>query len=211
MLTPKGAQSAKFGKGRTWQRHIRIERLARLCAVGTYTNDEIAIAMGVTPQTVSNLKMTPEFRAKMIELTTGVISQFDKDLREVESNQIDELASMVPTALLVLRNSLLSKNQAIAFRAAEAVMDRNGALAKVSRVNVSHEDKPNRDRVNNTAADILALLGRVVGQEEGSNAEQLINSFTVSAAAASEQVKAMGENIDEATLAQLDSATEKVQ
>lgn len=207
ILTPKGMPSAKYSRGRTWKRHMRIEKIARLTISASFTNEQIAASMNVCPQTIVAIRQTPEFHAKMIELKTGVVSDLDLDMRLIEENQIDELAAMVPTALLVLRNSLLSSNPNIALKAAETVMDRDGALAKVSKVSVTHENKPDLSAINTTASSIMALLGRQVGNEnENAN---VASGFTVSASDASGQVKMMEDVIDELVLADIDLSKNK--
>ncbi len=89
--TPNGSPSAKKAPGRTWRRHIRIEKVARLCKDGIYSNQQIAAHLGVNVQTIVTIKTTKEFQAKMIELTTGVLSDYDQDLREIAENSREEL------------------------------------------------------------------------------------------------------------------------
>lgn len=214
--TPNGNSSAfhsrtAAGKGHSWKRHLRIERIARLVAAGQFKNEEIAMAVGVAPITVSQIRMTPEFRAKLIEVSTGVISQFDQDIRMMEENQIEELASMVPLALLGLRNAAMSRNPNVALKANLEILDRHGVLAKVSKVNVVHSEKPDMDRMNRSATNILAIFNRPVGGELEDGANDIMNSFTVSANDATQQVRAMGEIIDASTLENLDLTKEKVQ
>jgi hypothetical protein len=204
--TPKGNNSTKFGKGRTWKRHMRIEKIARLTVAGTFTNAQIANAMGIHVQTIIEIRRTPEFHSKMIELSTGVISEHDKDLREIEENQIAELSSMLPSALLVLRNSLLSTNPTIALRAATEIMDRDGKLAKVSKVNVHHDESPNLDNVNTISSNIMALLSQGANS---ANSVSILESFTVSAARAGEQIRVMSEDIDEKALKNIDMSNSK--
>lgn len=209
LKTPSGANSAKATAGRTWKRHLRMEKVVRLTALGLYSNEQIANSLGVVPQTIIAIRATPEFQAKMVEIATGVISEHDKELRENAENQRSELKSMVPTALLQLRSAALSRNENIALRASLEILDRDGTLAKVSKVSVEHKEKPDLDGINSTASSIMQLLAGVSG---GAISQiDAISAFTVSAASATQQVKEMSELVTEDVLANLDLSRTKPQ
>lgn len=203
-----GRVSAKVGIGRTYKRSIRIEQAARLASTGMYTNIQIAAHMGINVQTLVYLKNTPEFQSKLIELATGVISQFDKDLREdILNNGRDELRGMVPIALQGLRTALVSKNEQIKMRAIEQVLDREGTLSRVSRTSVSLETKPDLTQANSVGSDLLSLLQNAVPV---SGMDKQAPNFTMTAAQASAQATAMRDTIDNKTLEEIDLAGKPV-
>lgn len=143
----------------TWKRALKIERVARLVMDTTgYTNAQIANHLRCTEQTIILIKQQPEFHAKMLELSSGVLSEYDKDLRAEELNAREELKSMVPSALMVIRNALLSKNESIRLKASMEVMDREGHLAKVSKSSVSLDIKPDLNVDPQVQSNLLALL-----------------------------------------------------
>lgn len=206
ITTPTGKPSAKRANGRIWRRHIRIEKIAQLSKTGMFSNEQIAAHMGIDKQTVVVIKTTKEYQAKMIELTTGVISDLADDIRQLEINKAEELKAMVPSALLSLRQSLLSANEGIRLKAAVEVLDRDGQLAKVSKVNVKHEASVDYAQANAAAFNIMALLGRPVGNEVEAH---VVDGFTMKSADATQQVKNMAENIDADMLEKLDIKTPK--
>jgi hypothetical protein len=221
--TASGAGSAKFSRGHTWKRHLRIEGICRLeCQTvnGAHlSREEIALAMGISPVTLDFIRKTPEYHAKMIEVSTGQISHVDKQLRDIADNQRLELEAMVPQALLNLRTAMLSRNEVVKMKATMEVLDREGTLAKVSKMSVTHEVKPDLTGINATASTIMGLLNQrtIVVKDDGSvdsvqtAAESLINSFTVSASDASAQVREMNDAIDASTLENIDMSDKAVQ
>lgn len=209
ITTPAGAHSARFNKHQTWKRKIRIEKVARLSKDAIFSNEQIANHLGVHVQTIISIKATAEYQAKMMELVTGVMQTLDTDLETMKQQSMEELAAMLPTALFQLRSCLLSNNPNIKMKAIETVLDREGTLAKISKSTVKHEVGVDLAKTNATAIDIMALLGRPVGQEI--TEIDIAGGFTINAAAATAQVKNMSEAIDEKTLEALDLSNLKKQ
>jgi hypothetical protein len=204
--------SAKYAPGRTNKRHMRIEKAVRLEATGLYSNADIARHMGIHVQTLVMLKQTPEYKAKFIEVSTGVISQYDLDLRKTHENQREELADMVPMALMQLRKFALSANPSIALKANLEILDRDGNHSKVSRTSVTLEPTVDLAGVNAIGNNILNVLkgigqdpsaARVSGAVAGAEGS-VADGFTVSAKVANSQVNIMAETITEKTLEEID-------
>jgi hypothetical protein len=193
--------SAMHG-GMTWRRRIRIERAARLVAAGIWSHAQIAQQIGVDTMTLSNMKQTKQFQAAMIEIRTGVISQENLALARTLDAQKEELADMVPTALMRLRELALSSNPSIALRAVGEILDRDGNHSKVSRTSVTLEQHTDMSGANKTALDIMDVL-RSGGTSQFENNEAA-PEFTITAKAAQEQINLMAESINEKTLEAID-------
>ena len=138
----------------------------------------------------------------MIEIASGVVSQYDAQLRENVDNMRDELRSMVPSSMMVIRNAVAGRyGSAIQFKAATEVLDREGTNAKVSKSTVSHEVVPAMGVKPEVVNDLMALLAGAP-----TNAS---NDFTRTSQDAFTQQIAMGENTTEQTLAELNLGDKK--
>jgi GTP1/Obg family GTP-binding protein len=170
---PNQAQSAMHPKLRmTWKRALKIEKIARLVAdPAGYTNEQIGNHLNCTAQTVVYIKQLPEFHAKMIEVTSGVTSAYDQELRADTDNARAELASMVPSAMMQIRNALLSKNENIRVKAAFEILDRDGNLAKVSKSSVALVANPDLKLDPAIQGNIMALLAGAPQTQAGSPGE----------------------------------------
>lgn len=205
---PAQAQSAMHPKLRmTWKRALKIEKVARLVAdPAGYSNEQIANHLNCTPQTIVLIKQLPEFHAKMIEVTSGITSAYDQDLRTDTENARAELASMVPSAMMQIRNSLLSKNENIRVKAAFEILDREGSMAKVSKSSVSLVAPADLKVDQNVASNIMALLASAPISTPGSPGEiEALSTagFTLSAKDSSiQQISLEEDSVDQ--LADLD-------
>lgn len=209
-LNPKTHTGTTKVGGLTWRRRMRIERAARLTALGVHSNETIAGMLDINVQTLVYMKQTVAFHNAMIEIKTGVISQENLMVARDYAAQREELSDMVPTALLKLRELVLSSNQAIALRAASEVLDRDGNHSKVSRTSVTLEPSVDYNATNQTAHNILDVL-RGTAQSGGGSASGAIPGFTVSATMAKAQINLMGDQITEKTLEQIDLSAETPQ
>ena|ERR1700744_6221531 len=203
-----GAASA-LHNGKTWKRILRIEKAARLTALGVFSDGDIARQIGITQVTLSVLKQTPEFKSKMIELQTGVIAQTDLEVRESYEFQREEIKSMVPLALMRLRTLALSKNENIAYKAATEILDRDGDHAKVSRSSVTIEDKTDSTAANAVAADIMAILRGQPAQSQP-DVDNTMEEFTKGAMDSESQTNLMADVINGTTLEDIDASKLKI-
>jgi len=192
----------------TWKRALKIERIARLSLdPAGYSNEQIANHLGINKQTVVLVRQLPEYHAKMIELASGVVSAYDQQLRQDIDNSREELRSMIPSSMMVIRDSILGKyGPNLRFKAALEVMDREGTLAKVSKSSVTVETKPNMAVDQSVANNLMALLA---GAPKSTSMNEAAGGFTVSAGAAGEQMRGMSEENTEKTLEELDLSLQK--
>lgn len=206
---PNQARSAMHPKLRmTWKRAIKIEKIARLSLdpVG-YTNEQIANHVNCSAQTVVLIRQLPEYHAKMMEVMSGVTSAYDQELRTDTDNAREELKSMVPSAMMQIRNALLSKNENIRVKAAFEVLDREGSMAKVSKSSVALVTNPDLKLDPNVATNIMALLAAAPAIQPGGEVNAISSvGFTITAAESAKQQVTMSEdNADQ--LADLDLKT----
>jgi hypothetical protein len=184
---------------------MRIERAARLTAAGVFTDGEIARQIGITPVTLSVLKQTSEFKTRMIEHQTGIISENDLEIRQSLEYQQEELKEMVPMALQRLKTLMLSKNDRVALSATQEVLDRQGDHAKVSRSSVTIEDKTDTTAADAVATDILGIL-RGQPETKTPNITETMTEFTRGAMDSDSQVTLMADEINKDTLEDIDAA-----
>jgi hypothetical protein len=207
-LSGKSAMHPKLRM--TWKRALKIERIARLSAdPAGYSNEQIANMLNCDKQTIVYIRQLPEYHAKMIEISSGVVSAYDQQLRENVDNVRDELRSMVPSAMMVIRNALHGKHGgALAFKAAQEILDREGTAAKVSKTSVSHEVKIPLDVDPEVSANLMQLLAGAPTRHDTSDAS--VNAgFTRSAGDALIQQGAMGDTNTPELLASLDLGDKK--
>lgn len=203
--------SSALYKGRQWRRLIRIEKAALLTSKGIFSNDQIAMHIGVHPQTLIYLKQTPEFKARMIALQTGIVEQHDIAIREDEEYQRQELKSMVPLALMKMRELAMSSNQQVAYRASQDILDREGTHAKVSRTAIDVKEQVNLNVVNQVASSIMDILaGHKPATQPEQEQEDITAEFTRGATDSSSQLYMMEEQINEDTLKNIDEKRLKV-
>jgi hypothetical protein len=204
--TNKSGKSAMHPTmGMTWKRALKIEKIARLSAdPAGYSNAQIGNMLACSEQTIVYIRQTPEYHAKMMEISSGIVSMYDQQLRENIDNMRDEMRSMVPSAMMVIRNSLTGKyGPAIAFKAAQEVMDREGTNAKVSKSSVQVTHIPNTAIDPAVASNLMQLLAAA---PVSSTSADIITGggFTRSAQEALSQQTLMADDNTAATLEQLD-------
>lgn len=172
--TAKGNVSSKKAPGQTWRRYLRTEQIARL-ELAHYSDAEIAFSQGITVVRVGQIKRTPEYIAIRMSITTGIVSEADKNLIEDEATKREVLRDMVPSALLALRDAILDHNNpALRLRAAQDLLDREGTLAKVSKTEVKAEHNYNFDQHDEIGNSLLnALQETENGRETKTSAERL--------------------------------------
>ena len=195
----------------TWKRALKIERIARLSAdPAGFSNEQIGNMLGCNKQTVVLIRQLPEYHAKMMEISTGVVSCYDAQLRENVDNMRSELRSMVPSSMMVIRNALVGKmGTGLQYKAALEVMDREGSMAKVSKTSVAVEVKPNMEVDPEVRTNLMQLLAGAPQSNAGANIVAATGGFTVSASNAAAQQKGMAEDNTEAALEALDLSTSK--
>lgn len=207
MLTPKGNTSTKNSRmNMTWKRSMKLERIARLSLdPAGYSLEQIANHLGCHTQTVILIRQTPEYQAKMLELSTGVLASYTSQLHENVETARDEMRNMVPSALMVIRDSITGKyGNNLRFKAAQEVMDRNGELAKISKSSVTVEHKPNLVGDPSVVSNLMQLLNSAPSTTSANEVSAATGGFTVSAQVAGAQQITMSADNTERTLEQLD-------
>lgn len=196
MASAPGRPSALHpGLGMTWKRALKIERIARFSLdPACYSNAQIANAMKCTEQTIVLIRQLPAYHAKVLELLTGLTSEHDRELRQDTDAMKDELKSMMPSSMMVIRNALMSKNENVRIKAAFEVMDREGTLAKVSKTSVAVEVKPAMSVDPRVASNLISLLAGAPQTTPQSEIEAATGGFTIRASETSIQDKDMAEN-----------------
>lgn len=144
----------------TYKRVRKLEAIARLTLDPSgFTNEQIANMLNCHKQTIVMIRQLPEFHAKIMELSSGVLSQYDAQLRENVDNMRQEIRSMVPSALNAIKSAVLGlSGPNLQFKAAQEILDREGNLAKVSKTSVSFEKTPNMQVDPTVASNLMALL-----------------------------------------------------
>lgn len=130
---PKGSSNFK-----TW---VRFEKIARLETLGV-PDAEIALQTGLTAQGLANAKQSAGYKAVRLRIATGVLSQYDGIIAEDNEYVQTRIREMVPTALEALFDNVTQKlDPKLRQNAAETILDRDGRLAKVSRVGLPTQDQ----------------------------------------------------------------------
>jgi hypothetical protein len=159
--TRNGNPSSKLANGRNWRKLLKIKTVAQLES-NLYSDDEIAIYIGCTPQYVRMLKNTPEYISARISASTGMLAQTERKALETLDDRRAAMDDMVPEALVAIRNAILDhSNPTLQLKASQDLLDRQGDLAKVSKTEVKLPNNFNWDEHDKTAGDLLSALAAV--------------------------------------------------
>jgi hypothetical protein len=195
--------------GRQVRRYVRVEQAARLTIKG-FGNIEIASMMGIHVQTLVYLKQTPEFKNRIIQMQTGVIAHNNVEIEQDLEYQKQALGEMVPMALMKLRELAMSNNQAIALKASQDILQRQGDHAIVSRTSIKVEKTPDMSEVNQISNSILDMLRNSPPQIQQENID-ITEEFTKGAIDSDKAVLMMKEFVNEDTLEKIDASKLPVQ
>ena len=181
------------------RRHF-VTQIARLTLMGL-DDTQIGVALGITKQYVSINRRTPLYLSIWTELTTGVVTNLDANIREQQENFTEEIKAMVPTALLAIQDALYDKkNPRIRFEAAKQVLDREGTTAIVSKSQVTQKHEIDFSKHDATADDLLESLKSIAAQADAENPNPIAvkgsDKFKNSSSANSRQQDMMAETIN---------------
>jgi hypothetical protein len=102
------------------------------------TDQDIADHLGLTTGQIHNWRSGPtkdEYIALKNQLISGIISKVDSDVEDKLDFYKEQLDDMVPLALQNLYDLALQKtNSQLRLKASQDILDRQGHLAKVSRI-----------------------------------------------------------------------------
>jgi hypothetical protein len=203
---PPGAKN----KGAAWRRLARIEKAAILTSRGIFSNEQVAAFIGIHPQTLIYLKQTPEFKARMISLQTGIIEQHSEAVRLDEEFQSQQLREMVPIGIQKLKELMLHGNPNVALKATQDLLDREGTHAKISRTAIDVKEQVNLNILDAVAQSIQNVLATAPKLPEDRTQDEVTSEFTKGATDSTSQIYMMEEQIGKETLENLDPKKLKI-
>jgi hypothetical protein len=125
----------------SFRTRMRMEKAVRLEVQGV-PDPEIAQAIGLTYAALASMKMQPEYKQLRVQIARGVLAQIDEEIGFDLKEMRNRLRSHVPLALQAIVDAVSQKHDGkLRLQAAEALLDRDGSLPKVSR-NVTLPDDP---------------------------------------------------------------------
>lgn len=149
----------KFAK--SLRRLIRIEKAVRLELAG-YRDTEIAFHIDISYGALMMMKQHPDYKALRIQVANGISSELHKNTATDLEYLTTKVQSMVPLALQNLEEAALQRlDKNLAFKASEAILDRDGRFAKVSRTGVALPSQGGfaaSEKDNAMASALLAAL-----------------------------------------------------
>lgn len=146
---------------------MRIERAVQMEAKG-YPDDQIAKHIGLSKAGLITLKRNPLYQQVRVRTQSFVVGELEQDLGENIDYCRNKLNSMLPKALQVLEKALENPDPKVALNAADSVFDRNGRLAKISRIGLPTEEQGGiGPRLDTSVAD--ALVDAIKGLNSGNS------------------------------------------
>lgn len=137
-----------------------MEKAARLEALG-WRDTEIARQIGLTHAGLTQMKQDPDYPSVRDRILTGVISTLDEGLKDDLLYQRERIRGMMPVALDGLYElAIQTKNERVRLGACAEIMDRDGRLAKVSRIGLPTEDQGGVGQIDDETADALLIALR---------------------------------------------------
>lgn len=99
-----------------------------------YKDPEIAAFLKMTPAGLAQMKMDPEYDIMRMQVASGVASSAEEELLKDQEYKYEQLRNLVPQALTNLFDLARSQNEHIKLKATSEILDREGTIAKVSRI-----------------------------------------------------------------------------
>jgi len=112
---------------------VRQEQLTRLLLTG-HSMRECAAQMDVHLHTVRKWAREPAFLAALKELSSEVFRRVDEELQSTKENMLAKLEEASDAALDRMLELVGSKNEIVALKSSQDLMDRNTALSRTKRV-----------------------------------------------------------------------------
>lgn len=157
--------SLKPRRGRTWKRARRIEIVARLEAA-FISDQEIANHLGLTVGAIQAIKHSDEYLARRLTLSTNQLSVYDNHLLDDENYRQEALSELNIMALGSVKTILTDRAHPAHAKVALDLLDRNPLTAKITKTQHSLEQKPDFNKENQRAKELLGLLGEVPVEPE---------------------------------------------
>jgi hypothetical protein len=126
---------------KNYRRIIKMEYVARMEAK-MLPDQTIADSLGMSYAGLAQLKQDPDYNAVRARVKNTAIGAFDVDLIDDIKYQHEQLRAMVPQALQNLfKLATESKNEKTIMAASTEILDREGHLAKVSRIGLATDQQ----------------------------------------------------------------------
>ncbi len=158
--------SLKPHQGRSWKRLRRIEIVARLEAA-FISDQDIANHLGLTVAAIQAIKRSPEYLAKRITLSTGILSKYDQNILLTEDDKREEISNLAAISLQAVKTILLNPTHSDHARVALNLLDRDSSTAKISKMEHSMTTQMNIEAQNIRAQELLELIGGPVAELPG--------------------------------------------
>lgn len=155
-----------------FRRILKMEKAARMEGQGL-PDPDIAQHLGLTYAGLAQLKQDPDYGDVRRRILTGVCSHLDTELADDINYHKQRIKEMLPAALDGLYELAIQDNdKRLKLSACESILDREGKLAKVSRIGLPTEAQggigtPMDDDVANQLATVL--LAAKQQQEKANN------------------------------------------
>lgn len=137
---PTAAARVAKGKQPSFKRRIRMEQAARLEGQ-LYKDAEIAQFLDMTVAGLAQLKADPEYAIVRMEVLTGVVSTVQEEMIASMEYKHERMRAMIPQALQNLYDLARSSNENVKLKATAEILDREGTMAKVSRIGLATQDQ----------------------------------------------------------------------
>jgi hypothetical protein len=149
---------------------IRIERAIRLEVKG-FSDAEIAEHIGLNKAGLATLKRNPLYTQVRIRVLNNVVGDLEQELGDDNHYIHQKIRSMLPKALQVLEDALENPDVKARLSAAADVFDRDGKLAKVSRIGLPSEEQGGfAPKIDTTIVDGLEAAIGALKSGDSSNA-----------------------------------------
>lgn len=141
-------------------RHM-LEVVARYTARG-FRDKEVAAMVGLKIGRLWKIRCSPEYKVIESRILTGIVSHLDDTLYEEQQRKEYMRRELVPAAINALAELVQDRSKPLTrLNAAREILDRDAALAKVTRVSATIDEASAVTAADNKAAEELAsLFGR---------------------------------------------------
>ena len=153
--------------------------LAKLSGQSLITDREISIILKRSIRQINHFRTLPAYLCKRVELTTGISTDFDRSVRTSIESHKQVLELMMPDALRVLANQLRnnptnSVEKRLQTTVALEVLDRQGALPKISRTDVHAKVEHDYSTLDLISKDLSESIDGPIQSTEADAAISLI-------------------------------------
>jgi len=136
--------SPKPDFARQFKTQKRLELMVRLENAGIGEGASAAM-LGISVPRLRYLKKQKDYLNARIQITHGIIVDYDKNLAQIKEQRREILTNMLPPALQVIANELAAPAASLAVRkhkvaVAQDLLDREGLFAKISKTEIKPVD-----------------------------------------------------------------------